>query len=76
MTKAEMEAQRDLAKCRCSARSVGKDPDVEAPIPSADILPGRNRDTSVEMNLKLFEEMKLGLHAEGGHYDFAIENGF
>jgi len=65
MTKAEMEVQRDLAKRRSSARAVGKDPDVEAPIPSADILPGRNRDTSVERNLKLFEEMKLGLHAEG-----------
>jgi len=65
MTKAEMEAQRDLAKRRSSAVSVGKDPNVEAPIPSADILPGRNRDTSVERNLKLFNEMKLGLHAEG-----------
>eukprot|EP00581_Thalassiosira_minuscula_P017894 CAMPEP_0183726872 /NCGR_PEP_ID=MMETSP0737-20130205/24367_1 /TAXON_ID=385413 /ORGANISM="Thalassiosira miniscula, Strain CCMP1093" /LENGTH=690 /DNA_ID=CAMNT_0025958343 /DNA_START=66 /DNA_END=2141 /DNA_ORIENTATION=- len=65
MTKAEMEAQRDLAKRRSSARAVGKDPDDEAPIPSADVLPGRNRDTSVERNLKLFEEMKLGLHDEG-----------
>ena len=65
MTKAEMEAQRDLAKRRSSARAVGKDPDVEAPITSPDILPGRNRDTPVERNLKLFEEMKLGLHEEG-----------
>ena len=65
MTKAEMEAQRDLAKRRSNARSVGNDPDVEAPIPSPDILPGRNRDTSVERNLALFEEMKLGLHDEG-----------
>ena len=65
MSKAEMEAQRELAKCRTAARSVGKDPDVEAPITSADILPGRNRDNSVERNLKLFEEMRLGLHAEG-----------
>ncbi|KAL3785814.1 hypothetical protein ACHAWO_007991 [Cyclotella atomus] len=65
MTKAEMEAQRDLAKRRSAARAVGKDPDVEAPIPSADVLPGRNRDTSVERNLKLFNEMKLGLHEEG-----------
>ncbi|KAL3805058.1 hypothetical protein HJC23_003286 [Cyclotella cryptica] len=65
MTKAEMEAQRDLAKRRSSARAVGKDPDLEAPIPSSDILPGRNRETSVERNLKLFEEMKLGLHEEG-----------
>ncbi len=65
MTKAEMEAQRDLAKRRSSALAVGKDPDLEAPIPSADILPGRNRDTTVERNLRLFEEMKLGLHDEG-----------
>eukprot|EP00956_Cyclotella_meneghiniana_P045218 scaffold359464_cov93-Cyclotella_meneghiniana.AAC.1 len=65
MTKAEMEAQRDLAKRRSAARAVGKDPDIEAPIPSADVLPGRNRDTSVERNLKLFHEMKLGLHDEG-----------
>ena len=65
MTKAEMEAQRDLAKRRSSARATEKDPDVEAPIPSADILPGRNRDTSVDRNLKLFNEMKLGLHEEG-----------
>ena len=65
MTKAEMEAQRDLAKRRSSARAVGKDPDEEAPIPSEDVLPGRNRNTSVERNLKLFEEMKLGLHDEG-----------
>ena len=65
MTKSEMEAQRDLAKRRSAARAVGKDPDVEAPISSANVLPGRNRDTSVERNLKLFEEMKLGLHEEG-----------
>ncbi|KAL7465538.1 hypothetical protein ACHAXS_005859 [Conticribra weissflogii] len=65
MTKAEMEAQRDLAKKRSSARAVGKDPDEEFPIPSEDILPGRNRNTSVERNLKLFEEMRLGLHDEG-----------
>ena len=65
MTKPEMEAQRDLAKRRSSALAMGKDPDVEAPIPSADVLPGRNRDTPVERNLKLFEEMKVGLHDEG-----------
>jgi len=65
MTKPEMEAQRDLAKRRTSALAMGKDPDVEAPIPSADVLPGRNRDTPVERNLKLFEEMKVGLHDEG-----------
>ncbi|KAL9188688.1 hypothetical protein ACHAXT_007066 [Thalassiosira profunda] len=65
MTKAEMEAQRDLAKRRSAARAVGKDPDAEAPIPSPEVLPGRNRDTPVERNLKLFEEMRLGLHDEG-----------
>jgi len=65
MTKAEMEAQRDLAKRRCVALAMGKDPDVDAPIPSPDVLPGRNRDTSVEKNLRLFEEMKLGMHDEG-----------
>lgn len=65
MTKDEMEAQRDLAKRRSNARNTGKDPDVEAPIPSPDILPGRNRNTSVERNLKLFEDMRLGLYDEG-----------
>ncbi len=65
MTKAEMEAQRDLAMKRANARNNDKDPDVEHPIPSADILPGRNRDTSVERNLELFENMRLGLYDEG-----------
>ncbi|KAL7528070.1 hypothetical protein ACHAWF_002429, partial [Thalassiosira exigua] len=65
MTKAEMEAQRDLARRRSAARAVGKDPDAEAPIPSPDVLPGRNRDAPVERNLQLFEEMRLGLHEEG-----------
>lgn len=65
MTKAEMEAQRELAMKRVNAKQMGKDPDVEAPIPSADILPGRNRDTSVERNLELFEKMKMGFFDEG-----------
>eukprot|EP00568_Trieres_chinensis_P000377 CAMPEP_0183309426 /NCGR_PEP_ID=MMETSP0160_2-20130417/25335_1 /TAXON_ID=2839 ORGANISM="Odontella Sinensis, Strain Grunow 1884" /NCGR_SAMPLE_ID=MMETSP0160_2 /ASSEMBLY_ACC=CAM_ASM_000250 /LENGTH=701 /DNA_ID=CAMNT_0025473453 /DNA_START=201 /DNA_END=2306 /DNA_ORIENTATION=+ len=65
MTKDEMEAQRDLARRRAAAKSDGRDPDSEAPIPSPDVLPGRNRDTSVERNLRLFEEMRLGLHDEG-----------
>jgi glutaminyl-tRNA synthetase len=65
MTKAEMEIQRELAMKRALARNVGKDPDVEAPIPSPDILPGRNRDTSVERNLAIFEKMKLGMLDEG-----------
>ena len=34
-------------------------------IPSPDILPGRNRNASVQTNLALFENMKLGLYAEG-----------
>eukprot|EP00566_Odontella_aurita_P007834 CAMPEP_0113539290 /NCGR_PEP_ID=MMETSP0015_2-20120614/7835_1 /TAXON_ID=2838 /ORGANISM="Odontella" /LENGTH=707 /DNA_ID=CAMNT_0000438951 /DNA_START=88 /DNA_END=2211 /DNA_ORIENTATION=- /assembly_acc=CAM_ASM_000160 len=65
MSKDEMEAQRDLARRRVGAIGQGKDPDVEAPISDPDILPGRNRDTSVERNLRMFEEMRLGLHAEG-----------
>lgn len=65
MTKAEVEVQRELAFKRVNARNTGKDPDVEAPIPSPDILPGRNRDTSVERNLDLFEKMRLGMFEEG-----------
>lgn len=65
MTKPEMEAQRDLAKRRANARNTGKDPDMEAPIPSSDILPGRNRNTSVDRNLLLFENMRMGLYEEG-----------
>ena len=65
MTKAEMEIQRDLAMKRANARSTGKDPDLEFPIPSANILPGRNRNTSVERNLQLFDKMKLGCFDEG-----------
>ena len=65
MTKAEMEVQRDLAMKRVLAKNVGKDPDVEAPIPSADVLPGRNRDTTPERNLEIFERMKMGLYDEG-----------
>lgn len=65
MTKAEVEAQRELALMRVNARNTGKDPDVEAPIPSPDVLPGRNRNTSVERNLKMFENMRLGMYEEG-----------
>jgi glutaminyl-tRNA synthetase len=65
MTKDEMVVQRDLAMKRASARSAGKDPEEIAPIPSADILPGRNRDTSVERNLEMFEKMKRGMYEEG-----------
>eukprot|EP00934_Nitzschia_sp_Nitz4_P000178 Nitzschia sp. Nitz4//scaffold47_size129522//25073//27127//NITZ4_003541-RA/size129522-processed-gene-0.33-mRNA-1//-1//CDS//3329552770//178//frame0 len=65
MTKAEMEVQRELAMKRANARNRGEDPDQVAPIPSADILPGRNRETSVERNLEIFERMRLGLCDEG-----------
>eukprot|EP00529_Nitzschia_sp_RCC80_P015290 CAMPEP_0113484446 /NCGR_PEP_ID=MMETSP0014_2-20120614/23965_1 /TAXON_ID=2857 /ORGANISM="Nitzschia sp." /LENGTH=701 /DNA_ID=CAMNT_0000378047 /DNA_START=211 /DNA_END=2316 /DNA_ORIENTATION=+ /assembly_acc=CAM_ASM_000159 len=65
MTKSEMEVQRELAMRRAVARAQGKDPDVEAPIESPDILPGRSRDTSVERNLEIFEKMRLGMLDEG-----------
>jgi glutaminyl-tRNA synthetase len=65
MTKVEMEEQRELAMKRSNAKNVGKDPDQEAPISSPDILPGRNRNTSVERNLDLFTKMKLGFFDEG-----------
>ena len=65
MTKAEMEVQRELAMKRAVAKGAGKDPDVEHPIPSPDVLPGRSRDTSVERNLDMFEKMKMGLFDEG-----------
>ena len=65
MTKDEMAVQRELAVNRAQTKNQGKDPDAEFPIPSADILPGRNRDTSVERNLEIFEKMKLGFYEEG-----------
>lgn len=65
MTKNEMEGQRDLAKRRVHARNSNQNPDDVAPIPSEDILPGRNRNTSVERNLKLFENMRRGMYEEG-----------
>lgn len=67
MTKAEMETQRELAMRRANVRARGLDPDVEAPIPDPTILPGRNRDTSVDRNLELFEKMKLGFFPEGSY---------
>mmetsp|Transcript_15758 Transcript_15758/g.24504 ORF Transcript_15758/g.24504 Transcript_15758/m.24504 type:complete len:701 (+) Transcript_15758:108-2210(+) len=67
MSKAEMEIQRDLAVRRAKARSVGKDPDVEAPITDPNVLPGRNRNTSVERNLDLFAKMNMGLFEEGSY---------
>lgn len=65
MNKAEMEVQRELALKRTALRNGGQDPDIGAPIPSPDVLPGRNRNTSVERNLELFARMKMGLCAEG-----------
>jgi glutaminyl-tRNA synthetase len=65
MTKDEVMIQRETAFKRVTARNTGKDPDVEAPIPSPDVLPGRNRNTSVETNLELFEKMRLGIFQEG-----------
>jgi glutaminyl-tRNA synthetase len=65
MTKAEMEAQRELAMRRANARNSGKDPDVEFPIPSPDILPGRNRNTDIVRNVELFTKMKMGFFEEG-----------
>lgn len=65
MSKQEVEVQRELAMKRANARNKGLDPDEVAPIPSPDILPGRNRDTPVERNLKMFENMRLGMYEEG-----------
>lgn len=65
MTKEEVEAQRELAMKRTNARNTGEDPDLVAPIPSSDILPGRSRNTSVARNLELFENMRLGMYDEG-----------
>lgn len=67
MTKSEMEAQRELAFNRVKARAGNHDPDEIAPIPSTDILPGRNRNATVERNLELFSKMKLGFFDEGTH---------
>jgi glutaminyl-tRNA synthetase len=65
MSKQEMEIQRELAMKREGSRNQGKDPDVEAPIPSPNVLPGRNRDSGVERNLEIFHKMKLGMYDEG-----------
>lgn len=67
MTKEEMEAQRELAMRRANLVNSGQDPDAEAPIPSPDILPGRNRNNPVEYNLRMFEKMKMGLFDEGAY---------
>lgn len=65
MTKGEVEIQRELVMQRVNAKNKGLVPDEVAPIPSPDILPGRNRNTSVERNLKLFDNMRMGMYDEG-----------
>lgn len=61
MTKAEMEVQREWAmKCVHARQNNQPVPDVDP-----NILPGRNRDTSVERNLELFTKMKMGMYDEG-----------
>lgn len=67
MTKQEMEVQRDLCMKRVNAKNSGHDPDKEFPIPSPDIIPGRNRNTDVERNLELFDKMKRGFFDEGSY---------
>ncbi len=67
MNKDEIKAQRELALERVKARNEGKDPDEVAPIPSPDVLPGRNRDMPVERNLEMFEKMRLGMYDEGSY---------
>jgi glutaminyl-tRNA synthetase len=59
MSKGEIEKQRELAMKRAVARGGGKDPDVEAPLDPM-LIPGPYRNTSVETNLKLFEDMTMG----------------
>jgi glutaminyl-tRNA synthetase len=63
-SKQQVEAQRDLAIRRVKARNAGRDPDVEAPLDPL-LIPGPNRDTSVERNLEIFENMKRGVYEEG-----------
>jgi glutaminyl-tRNA synthetase len=53
-----------LAIRRVKAKNAGRDPDVEAPLDPL-LIPGPNRDTSVERNLEIFENMKRGVYEEG-----------
>ena len=64
MTANEIRAQRELALNRANCRNSGRDPDAEFPLDEA-LLPGRNRNTSVERNLELFDKMKMGFFDEG-----------
>ena len=69
MTANEIKAQRELALNRANCRNSGRDPDIDFPLivdkTNLLLLPGRNRNTSVERNLQLFEKMKLGFFDEG-----------
>jgi glutaminyl-tRNA synthetase len=65
LSKAEVEVQRELCKRRAAVRSRGGDVDKECPIPSPDVYPGKYRNTSVEDNLRLFNDMKNGKFKEG-----------
>lgn len=71
MTKSEMEIQRECAMKRVNAIANQKDPDIEAPIINdcngIPLLPGRNRNTSIETNLLLFHKMKMGMFTEGSY---------
>ena len=62
----EIKAQRELALKRAECKNLGKDPDQEFPL-DPKLLPGRNRDTSVERNLELFDKMKMGFFPEGSY---------
>jgi len=61
MTRDEVEAQRALAKSTVAARNNNK------PLPPTNpaLIPGPYRNRTVEENLKLFDDMKLGKIDEG-----------
>jgi len=71
MTKLEMEIQRETAMKRVvvagkKENGVVIEDKEEAETEGVSILlPGRNRNTSVERNLDIFEKMKCGLYDEG-----------
>ena len=67
MTKLEMEQQRELAMQRVLAKNnatteVVLDAETDD---QQQLLPGRNRNTSVARNVEIFANMKRGLYAEG-----------
>lgn len=63
-SKVQVEAQRDLALRRVKAKNAGRDPDIEAPLDPL-LIPGPNRDTTVDRNLQIFENMRKGVYEEG-----------